>query len=373
MQHDSKIKKIRRYLLNDTTLFFNHIAALSLLLAYVAPYISPEKFWILAFFGLTYPILVIINLFFVLYWLIQLKNLALYSLSIILLGWLLVNSFFQISFDYTPQKSKTQIKVLSYNVKVFDLYNWSHNLVTRSNIYKLITDENANIMCLQEFFSRDNNTFNNLDSLIAIQKAKYVHVEYTTTVEKIHHWGIATFSAYPIVSKGRVDFGYRSNNICIYTDVKIKNDTVRIYNMHLQSIAFANDDYQYMDDIQNNKETEDLKHSKNIGKRLKRAFIKRAKQADLIKQSINESPYPVIICGDFNDTPSSYTYHHIKKNLSDAFVESGNGFGKTYIGKFPSFRIDYILHSKQFKAYDFTTIHKELSDHYPITTFLEKK
>ena len=149
-------------------------------------------------------------------------------------------------------------------------------------------------------------------------------------------------------------------------------DTVRIYNMHLQSIAFGATDYQYMDDLEKNKQTEDIEHSKSIGKRLKKAFIKRARQADLISESIAASPYPVIVCGDFNDTPASYTYHRIAGNLKDAFVESGNGFGKSYVGKFPSFRIDYILHSKQFKAFDFKTIHEELSDHYPVVTYLEK-
>lgn len=366
-----KKKKSKRYFFNSIAIFCNHIAAISLLISYLAPFISPERFWIVAFFGLAYPILVIINILFVVYWALQLKKRTFYSLLVILAGWMHLHSFFQISFKNEKDASGKLMKIMSYNVKVFDLYNWTHNKETRAKIFSFIETEGADIMCFQEFFSRDSSEFDNVNALIALQKAKYPHVQYTTTVQRIHHWGIATFSRYPVISKGIVDFGYRSNNICIYTDVLASKDTIRIYNMHLQSIAFGADDYQYMDDLEKNKETEDIEHSKNIGKRLKKAFIKRAKQADLIRESISKSPYPVIVCGDFNDTPASYTYSTISDNLNDAFIEAGNGFGKSYTGKFPSFRIDYLLHSKKFKAYNFRTIHQELSDHYPVTTYLQ--
>jgi endonuclease/exonuclease/phosphatase family metal-dependent hydrolase len=141
--------------------------------------------------------------------------------------------------------------------------------------------------------------------------------------------------------------------------------------MHLQSIAFSKDDYKYADDLKNDVEAEDMARSKNILKRLKRAFIKRSKQADLIAASIKSCTYPVIVCGDFNDTPASYAYKTIRGNLLDSFIESGNGLGRSYIGKFPSFRIDYILHSDKFEAHDFITIREELSDHFPIVTSLE--
>ncbi len=349
----------------------NHIVAISLLISYLASYVSPENFWFIAFFGLAYQLLVFANIVFVIYWSVQIKKRGIYSLIIILAGWANIHHFVQFNFNDVPDGSKKMIKVMSYNVKVFDLYNWSHNLETRAKIFQLIGDQSPDIMCLQEFFSRDSSQLDNLDSLIKFQKAKYVHVEYTTLVKRVHHWGIATFSAYPILSKGKVDFGYNSNNICIYTDIKIGLDTVRIYNMHLQSISFSKEDYKYVEDLQNDVETEDIEHSKNIFKRLKLAFVKRSQQADLIETSIAASPYPVIVCGDFNDTPSSYTYHTISKNLNDAFVESGNGFGKSYVGIFPSFRIDYILHSTNFKAYNFRTIREELSDHFPVCCYLE--
>lgn len=367
-----KKKKNKRYFFNRIAFFCNHLAAIGLLLSYLARYISPERFWLLAFFGLAYPVFVILNIFFIVYWALQFQKRVFYSLLVIIAGWNQLTCFFQITFNGHADGPPPLIKVMSYNVKVFDLYNWTHNKETRDKIFNLIDHEAPDIMCLQEFFTQDSSKkYNNLDSLLAFQKAKQVHVAYTANVKRLHHWGISTFSRYPIVSKGTVDFGYKSNNICIYTDLKIGKDTIRVYNMHLQSIAFGADDYQYMDDLEKNKETEDILHSKSIGKRLKIAFLKRCKQADLIHKSIASSPYPVIVCGDFNDTPASYTYHTIRNDMKDAFVEAGNGFGKTYFGKFPSFRIDYILHSNQFEASDFETIQEEFSDHYPIVTYLQ--
>lgn len=368
-----KKRKGKRYFFNQIAMFCNHLAAIALLISYLAPHVSPENFWFLAFFGLAYPILVILNLLFVIYWSLQLKKRGIYSLVIILVGFSSLHRYVQFSFSNSPDHSKKIIKVMSYNVKVFDLYNWSHNLETRDKMFKLINTESPEIACFQEYFQHDSSKFANTDSLLKFSNFKYAHVEYTSTVKNNQHFGIATFSYYPIINKGKIDFGYRSNNICVYSDIVLGKDTVRVYNMHLQSIAFSPDDYKYIDDLQKDVETEDIQHSKNILKRLKRAFVKRSKQADLIEMSIASSPYPVIVCGDFNDTPGSYAYNTISKNLKDSFVESGNGFGRSYIGAFPSFRIDYILHDDHFKAYNFKTIREELSDHFPVVTYLEKQ
>ncbi len=372
-QEEKKIRKGKQYFANRVAMLCNHFAVATLLISYLAPQVSPENFWFIAFFGLAYPLLVIINIAFVVYWTIQFKKKAFYSLIVILCGWSLVHRYVQLNDEQDLEKSKKLIKIMSYNVKVFDLYNWSHNIETRAKIFDLISDESSDIMCFQEFFSRDSSRYNNLDTLLKFQKAKNVHVEYTSHARLLQHFGIATFTSYPIISKGKVDFGYRSNNICIYTDIKIDDDTIRVYNMHLQSIAFSRDDYKYAEELQKDIEAEDIERSKNILKRLKLAFEKRAAQADLIEQSIASSPYPVIVCGDFNDTPASYTYNTISKNLIDSFIESGNGFGKSYVGAFPSFRIDYILHSNKFQSYNFQTIRKELSDHFPVITNLEMK
>lgn len=371
IQEEKKKRKGKRHFFNHIAMFCNHLAVVALLISYMAPKISPENFWFIAFFGLAYPILVFINILFILYWTIQLKKRGMYSLIVVLSGWVILHRFVQFSSNTKDTTHKKMLKVMSYNVKVFDLYNWSHNKETRSKIFGLIKDEEPEILCLQEFFHRDSSDFCNADSIKKINGYNFAHVEYTSHARLKQHFGIATFSKYPIINTGKVDFGYKSNNVCIYSDIVSGKDTFRVYNMHLQSIAFSKGDYKYAESLQKDIEAEDIEHSKNILRRLKRAFVKRSKQADLISESIWQSPYPVIVCGDFNDTPSSYTYSTISKKLKDSFIESGTGLGKSYVGAFPSFRIDYILHDSKFKSYDFTTIREELSDHFPIVTYLE--
>lgn len=367
-------KRKRVSYFNRFFVYLNIVAASALGISYLSPYVSPENFWFLAFFGLAYPILLIINILFLFFWILRWKAPFLISFITIAAGISELKIFAQINLNPIPielNESNDLIKTMSYNTRLFDLYNWSHNKQTRNKMFDLIKEEAPNIMCLQEFYVDDSKEFATLDTLLKLQDAKNHHVEYTKTLNKDHHWGIATFTSYPIVNKGVVDFIEKNNNICIYTDILIHKDTVRVYNMHLQSIHFRPSDYKFMEDLANDKGTEEIEHTKNIFKLLKRAYAKRAVQVDQINKHIENCIYPIILCGDFNDTPTSYTYHTLIEGLTDSFVESGNGLGRTYIGQFPSLRIDYIFHSNYFKSYDFQTIRQELSDHFPVCCYLK--
>ncbi len=265
---------------------------------------------------------------------------------------------------------------MSYNSMLFDLYNWSKNKQSRNIILTSLAEENPDILCLQEFYtSEEKGDFNNIDTVTNLLNTKSSHIEYTTTLRNLDHWGIATFTKYPVVRKGKIEFNTRSNNLCIYTDILIDKDTVRIYNMHLQSISFSKANYKFIDAIQN--DTSDVKdemeNSKSILRRIKRAFVKRAKQADAIADHIALCRYKIILCGDFNDTPASYVYRTIKGNLNDAFMEAGSGFEQTYAGTFPRFRIDYILFSNSFTCKNYHHLSETLTDHYPIVGYLSVK
>ena len=171
---------------------------------------------------------------------------------------------------------------------------------------------------------------------------------------------MATYSKFPVFNKGTVSIsGERTNNVCIYSDIVIGEDSIRVYNAHLASNWFQKEDYEFLD-------RPTVEGAESIIERLKVSFFKRAKQVKAIKAHMNTSPYPIILCGDFNDTPTSFTYKQLSEGLNDSFANAGLGIGQTYNGKFPALRIDYILYSPELEIVNFKTSEVSLSDHYPI-------
>ena len=354
-------------------LVLNILFACLLFLAYLAAWVSPIVFWPLAFLPFLYPYLVIINFAFLIFWLIQWRPYLLISFFAILIGF---NQFVRlVQFDFGENEKlanhQKEIKVMSFNVRVFDLYNWKKNKNTRDKIFKFIQSENPDIVCFQEFYTDEGKHFIHQDSIKKALGLPYTSIFYTSSMKGSQHWGIATYSRFPIVNSSQVAFTKKSNNCCIYSDLRISKKIYRIYNLHLQSLHFKKQEYKILDGLSDNSsidlESQEVSASRRILSRMKHAFIKRAAQADAITESISKSPYPVIVCGDFNDSPFSYAYHRIASELSDSFVESGIGFAPTYNGKLPPLRIDFILHSSSLKSYSFKTPKVDLSDHFPVT------
>ncbi len=356
---------------NRFMLWLNYFAAMALFLSVLAKYISPKTFLPLAFFGISFPILFVLNLVFVMYWVMQMRWWALVSAIAVFISYNNLSDNLQYHLgEKAPDNNDT--KVMNYNCMLFDLYNWSHNKQSRKIIFNMLQEESPDILCLQEFYtSEEPNDFHNADTLVSFLKTKNVHTEYTTTLRDFDHWGVATLTKYPIVRKGKIIFETKSNNICIYTDVLINKDTVRIYNLHLASISFGKKEYKFINDISKNEyKDSNLVESKSIFKRLKEGFLKRAEQAELVAAHMKDCKYKIILCGDFNDTPSSFAYHTLSNNLNDAFKKAGNGIGKTYHGSLPFLRIDYILFDRSFKCYNYKRYPESLTDHYPISCYL---
>lgn len=264
---------------------------------------------------------------------------------------------------------------MSFNVRLFDLYNWTHNFETRKQIFDFLSGESPDVLCLQEYYTSESTDqhFDNNDTLNKILNTKYSQIEYSLTLRRKDHWGIATFSKFPIINKGAVNFQKDGGNIFIFSDIVIGSDTVRVFNTHLESIRFNTKDYQFIENFAKGNEQDEIGISLSILKRLKRAFINRSMQVALLNKHVLASPYPVILCGDLNDTPTSYAYSILSKKLKDAFRESGSGSGKTYAGKFPSFRIDYILHDEKLQSSGYKTYYNKLSDHYPLSCWIYKE
>ncbi|HTF05125.1 MAG TPA: endonuclease/exonuclease/phosphatase family protein [Bacteroidia bacterium] len=361
--------------LSRIVLFFNWFAIIGLLLGVLSPVVNPSRLWPLAFFGLVEPAFVLLNILFLLYWLLRRKRQGYYTLAALLISMVHFNRQYQVSFGTQDPAPAGSIKLMSWNVKLFDLYNWSGNKETRSKMFGVISAEAPDILCLQEFFTEDTGTFRNLDTIRSLMHLPYANAAYTITLRKTDHWGVATFSKYPIVDEGKIVFNNRSNNICLYSDIVKGKDTIRVYNMHLQSINFGYADIRFVETMLSEEDAEnEIENSKNILRRMKRAYTRRAGQANAIVEHMQQCKYPMIICGDFNDTPVSYTYNILSSGMKDAFRESGSGFGKTFVNPLPIPRIDYILHSETMSSWEFRTIRTDgMSDHYPIVCKIRKE
>ncbi len=354
------MKNLIKHLLIYLNLFF----AFLLVTSYLSYHVNPEKAWFLQFLGLAYPSLVMINIAFLLLWLFRKKKYIFLPIIAIALGWNHLETYIQINLkNNDPYPAKT-LKVLSYNVRIFNYYDWVNDDKADMHIFEYIKAENPDVLCLQEYFA-STGKLKQSDIERELAALPYKHVHFTS-VSNNTGYGIATYSRYPIVNEGFINFK-DTRNITIYTDIKIMDDTIRVYNNHLQSIRFLKRDYDFIDTLQFRYNEEHIRSLRNISAKMKTAYIKRSSQAETISKHIKSAPHPVISCGDFNDTPVSYTYRKMKGNLIDSFVAAGNGVGNTYIGKVPSFRIDYILHSPELTSLDFQRDKIVLSDHYPIS------
>ncbi len=341
----------------------NILTVAALLVSYLAVFIAPDKLWIPAIFGLAYPFILLANLLFVAFWIFVKPRVLLLSLVTILLGGIFINRYFQLSGKSTSDEG---IRVVSYNVMLFGGEKGSNQRTNANKIVDYLDQQNADIICLQDVQLGRNNAFNAANAVKELKTIDHYHFGRSSVT-----YGVVTFTSYPIIKMGEIRTK-KSGNMAIYTDVLIDNDTVRIFNIHLQSYKI--DPRKY--DIINSPgitEEGDLREIREIGGKLKRAFQFRAGQVREITNFIEQTPYPVIICGDFNDTPVSYAYQQILGDRNDAFVKAGSGFGRTYIGKLPSFRIDNIFYSDHFKAFNFKTANFRMSDHLPVSCKLIKK
>jgi len=354
-------------------LILNYLAAAGLLLAYLSPGINPSRFLLPALFGLAYPYLLILNLLFLSYWLIRLKKEILISTIVILLGWNHLNNLLPLNFKDAkiPETASTErmFKLLSYNVRGFDIYQWRNDPQVKREIFDFIEQQEPDILCFQEYYTSFRNGESHSDLSKQLPSLPQSAVYYSADRSNRNGFGIATFSRYPIIKKSRIPFN-TSFNAAMYTDILFQGDTIRVFNVHLQSIRFRRENYAFLDTMRLKYSNDQMRELRNIGSQLKTAFELRAEQAEMISNYIKNSPYPVIVLGDYNDTPQSYAYRKIKKGMHDAFRKSGRGFGNTYAGELPSFRIDYIMYSNPLVSYQFKRIKTDYSDHFPITTWL---
>lgn len=330
------------------------IAILGLLGSYTSPYVNPNTFYVSSLLGLAYHYLLIVNLVLLLYWIARWKKITWLILFVLIAGYPFMRTYYGMN-GKISEETPHDISLLSYNVRQMDIYGWSKQKETPQQMEDYINRFPGNLVCLQEV-PQQNGIFQ-----------KFPSYPYYYTQKDV-----AILSRTPLINTGFIDFDKKYTAACIYADVAIPGDTIRVYCVHLESYRLGDKDRKLLQKLSEGKGQAISDEVHSIVSLLIAANKNRARQAGIIKKHMNQSPYPVILCGDFNDTPLSYTYSTLDDGMKDSFVEKGRGLGNTYIGEFPSFRIDHILHSSSFETVSYLRDTVRFSDHYPIQSKLRK-
>lgn len=331
--------------INKIIFLFNNIFAVLLLLSYATPYIKPSSISVAPVLSLAAPVLILLNLFFIIYWiLIGFKKQFTLSLLALLFGLFISSSVYK--FGSKPDKTDNELSIMSYNVRKFNLYKWIDDTTINSKMNTFIAEEHPDILILQEYKKSEK------------IKIKYPH-SYNPIINKKTNSGLAIFSKHPIINSGFINYNKRSGR-AIYIDIIKNTDTIRIYNFHLQSLGVIPDQEYF-----------GHKDSEKLLNRLRISFKLQEQQVATLKEDIKNCNYKIIVAGDMNNTAYSWVYKNLKGNLNDSFLEAGSGFGKTYNFKGFPLRIDYLFVDKDINIINHKNFKQKYSDHYPILTTLE--
>ena len=313
------------------------------------PSLDPRQHGEVSTLGLVAPIIYAMQSALTLYWIVRWRPfIAVVMVFVSLLGVFQLSLFYKLELrrvysepNLKPRYDKKALKVMSYNVRSFIDDNRERQL---DSIVKIIKAVNPDILCLQEMGFSDI-----ADSLLEPLKPM------PHSLSRVN-LSPAIYSRYPIIKASRMDTlkNFAWADIVIKKD-KNNEDTIRVFNNHLHSTAIRRDDSNY---IENHEylEGDSLGKVHSMVKRLTENNRVRAEQADTLAALVAASPYPVIVCGDFNDTPVSYTYRTVARKLNDPYRKVGRGYSHTYRGFFDMLRIDYIFYSDEFEALSYEVV-----------------
>lgn len=352
----------------------NALFTLLLLLAAYSPYVQPAEHPVASCFGLTFPIFLFINVCFLIFWLIcQQYKVALLPLLGLALSYQSIQAYIPLHFleEDPPEGS---IKLLSYNTMAFvgDVKKNGKNPVLT-----YLQESEADIICLQEYavsLSKQHVTQRDVNK--ALKAYPYSRI---TQIGGAKDGGyanrLACYSRYPILSARTIPCESNYNGAVLYR-IKVGEDTLSLINCHLESNKLTLEDKSTYEDMLKEPETEKVKSgAKLLVKKLAEASAIRAPQADSLVATVKRlNQGPVVVCGDFNDTPVSYSHRVLAQEMDDAFVQSGNGLGISYNRNYFYFRIDHIFINDYLQSYR-CRVDRSIkdSDHYPVWCYLKMK
>lgn len=356
-------------------LILHIVVALPLLALYIGVYIDPSRCVWFVPLGYVFPLILLLNVLFVLVWALLKRKFLWFAIPLVIVGLAHINALIPIrNFFSASPECEGEFKIITYNVHLFGLYNWENNDKIKNEIFRFLESEKPDVACFQEYFYAPGSYFPTTDSLTRILGTKHYYQAFSaTSAKRKQNFGIATFSKFPIVNKGTVEFK-KTNNLFIFTDVILEGDTIRIYNCHLQSLYFDEENYADLQEFENDMMPEsDMRPYKSIIKKVLKASRKRSEQAKILREHIDSCHYSIVVCGDFNDIPFSYSYRIISKGLRDSFSAQGRGFGNTWKYSGIKQRIDYVLFSKDLVCTGHDVCEQDYSDHYPVVVTLGRK
>ena len=326
---------------NGFMLLLNIGMSTLLLLACLLPYISVALVPSMSIFSLFVPFLVLGNLLFLIYWMIQFKKIVFLPIVSLGIAYFFIGSFFQFRAE-RPMPPSQDFSIMSFNTRLFNKYQWSDDPSIANQIVAFIKKTDPSVICFQEFDVSMKKRF---------MSYPYVFISASDNSKQAVQ---AIFSKFPIAAKGMLPFP-NSTNTAIFVDLKIKGDTVRLYNIHLQSLR-----------VKPEASSLEAGTRERLYKRLKVSFAKQQAQADIIATHKSDSPHKVIVAGDFNTNQFSSVYHTIKGALTDSFTSAGSGYGKTFDFKYFPMRIDFLLSDPSFEITYHKSFPLSLSDHFPV-------
>ena len=362
-KNESGIRRFSRNIL----LAINIFLILLLALAYLSIYINPATTAFPALFGLAYPYIAAANVAMVIVWILFRKWYALLSAVALAAGFGYIHNF--IRFTNQGTEEHHELKLMSYNIRLFNFYEETEKN-THSKMIQLLRKEDPGILCLQEYFVKGDPAAGERKLMEGLGGRRSTHFKLVKS-GGASRYGIATVSRYPIIYRGDV-IHPGSSSLTIFSDIVVDTDTFRVYNNHLQSFRLRRVEGTLLSEITGEEKGDSVDKISGIYKSLMQGFASRALQVDRVRRHMESSPYPVIVAGDFNDTPISYTYRVMRRGLKDAFVEAGYGAGFTYRGKYPPNRIDYVLYSDGIECTDFDIVKARYSDHYPVIAYFRR-
>ena len=330
-------------LIRHLVFIFNLLVLLALMLSYISSEVNPMVFPYLHFFGLGYLFWLIGTIIFCIFWMFSKFKYLIVNVLVLFIGW----NTHQKTFGFNTENSnKNGLQIASFN----SMGLGQEVQGNYEDIIAYVEKEKIDILAILEYKSKNDRT-----------PPSWYSQFIPTKKDGVLRPGIQLLSKYPIEKASKIHFDKTIGNMAVRFDVNVQGKTIAIFALHLETNQINHKDYQKIKSP--SLHSSYLSSTKKILQKLSRQVKTRSEQSKAVIEEIKKVEGPFLVLGDFNDVPTSFVYQQFTPYTSDAFLKRGTGFGPTYLKPFPTFRIDYILYSKEFECNRYFSTKEIYSDH----------